>query len=725
KLEDPAERNGTSDLLLVDEGIEGDAERGEGDLLIEEADLLKIRLQFLYGDTVVSYEDERPRHIFAREKRIIQIIRDREAEEEAAAIFSELRVRRVKYEGWSVPDSRAVKWLFTHIPLFFEKGYTILGQDQLKRYRVRTGTPQIRVNLSSDLDWFDVQLDVQIEGIKVSLKELMKSIRTHSAIVKLIDNSLAQLPEDWHTKFSHLFHFSRHEESSIKVAHVHAVMLEHLFEDVPLETSDATFAEQVKRLADFEGIAEQPMPQGLQGILRPYQKAGYDWLFFLQRYRFGGCLADDMGLGKTIQALALLLYGKENGVQTPSLIVCPTSVVFNWEQEIAKFAPQLIAITHTGQNREREGEPFKGVDVVLTTYGVMLRDYPFLQQTTFHYVILDEAQKIKNPLSQTSGVVRLLHSDHRLALTGTPVENGTIELWSLFAFLNPGLLGSVHYFRKAFALQIEKYGDTQAAGLLQKMIFPFILRRTKENVAPELPPKMEQIFWCEQTPQQKELYERWRDFYRAKILKQIDEQGLDQSRMNVLEGLLRLRQIACHPNLVEVNGDGDSGKFDALIDLVEEIVQGGHKLLLFSQFVKMLDIIRPRLEASGIVYEYLDGSTKNRKERVQRFQNDASIKAFLISLKAGGAGLNLTAADYVIHYDPWWNPAVEQQASDRTHRIGQDKNVFIYKLITRGTVEEKILTLQERKAKLVKDLITVEGGILKMLGREEIEALFS
>ena len=443
-------------------------------------------------------------------------------------------------------------------------------------------------------------------------------------------------------------------------------------------------------------------------------------------YEFGGCLADDMGLGKTIEALVFLQSLKEIGeAEKASLLVLPRSLLVNWQREAARFTPTLKVHFHFGAGREDDLSIFEQHDLVLTTYGTLLRDIDKLRKYPFHYVILDESQAIKNPLAKTSKAARLLRSDHRLVLTGTPVENSTFELWSQFAFLNPGLLGNLEYFKSEFGNPIEKQGDEQASQFLRKMVYPFILRRTKSQVAPELPPRTERVVYADMEPAQRKFYNKTRDYYRAMLLGVIEEQGMNNARMKVLEGLLRLRQICNHPRLVKDDFHGDSSKFELLIETLETLQSEGHKALVFSQFVQMLSLVRNEMDLKKIPYVYLDGQTRKRQERVDTFQNDPTIPFFLISLKAGGLGLNLTAADYVIHIDPWWNPAVEMQATDRTHRIGQDKPVFVYKLITRDSVEEKILELQEKKKNLVDQLIITEGSFFKSLTAEDVERLFS
>jgi non-specific serine/threonine protein kinase len=378
-----------------------------------------------------------------------------------------------------------------------------------------------------------------------------------------------------------------------------------------------------------------------------------------------------------------------------------------------------------GNARKKDTAEFDQYDIILTTYGTMLRDVDLLRTYRFHYVILDESQAIKNPLAQSAKACRLLNSEHRLVMSGTPVENNTFELWSQIAFLTPGLLGSMEYFKREFALPIESKQDEATAQLLRKLVYPFILRRTKEQVAPELPPRTERILYTDMEPAQRKLYNQTRDRYRGILLGLIESEGFDNVRMKILEGLLRLRQICIHPVLVEPTYRGEAPKFELLFETLETLGAEQHKALIFSQFVETLHIVRKELDERHISYAYLDGKTRDRQQQVDTFQNDPQVRFFLISLKAGGLGLNLTAADYVIHLDPWWNPAVEMQANDRAHRIGQNKPIFIYKIIARDTVEEKILQLQDRKRALVNQLITNEASFFKSLTPDDVKVLFS
>ena len=688
---------------------------------------LLVNLRFCYGGVEVDRNDVRMTlwGSDGRANGFVKVLRN--GVEEAAALDVLLRtgLKLTKDGRITTRKGLSLDWLLDEVPKLVAAGFTLFGEEKLQRFKVNRAVAQIRVAVESGIDWFDLNVEIDFGGMLLSLKELQKAMKLKSRYVKLADGSLAQLPEYWLQRFQHVLNFAEAEEGRLKFSHFHVTLIDELFAQASQKTFDQSYQEKVRQLQNFVGIKNVPVPASLQGTLRPYQSAGFDWLQFLKEFRFGGCLADDMGLGKTIQALALLLSVQQEEPIAPSLIVTPTSVIFNWMNELNRFAPSLRVYNQTGGERDRSTKNYNEYDVVLTSYGTLRRDILFLKDVQFNYVILDESQFIKNPLSQTAKAAKVLKSKHRLALTGTPVENTTVELWSLFSFLNPGLLGNLNYFKEAFARPIEQNRDAGAVELLRKMVFPFVLRRTKDQVEKELPPKVENIVYCDMSPPQAKLYTQWRDYYRAALLKQIAEVGLHKARMNVLQGLMKLRQIACHPVLVEESYHHKAGKYDALVEYFDELLAEGHKVLLFSQFVKMLTVIRRHLDSAGIPYEYLDGKTRDRKSCVERFQTDDTCKIFLISLRAGGTGLNLTAADYVIHYDPWWNPAVETQATDRSHRIGQDKRVFVYKLITKGTVEEKILQLQERKKELVSNIIATDTGLFKHLTVEDIEGLFS
>ncbi|HEX5839825.1 MAG TPA: SNF2-related protein [Anaerolineales bacterium] len=623
-------------------------------------------------------------------------------------------------------------FLMHSIPALLKAGFEIYGEDNLKLGRINRNTPALRVSISSGIDWFDLKTVVEFGDQQASFHDIRKALKRGENYIKLADGSIGQLPAEWLEKYKHLWGLAQETEDGFRVNDLHLSLIDSLLEEDTTIQTPPDLIQRRERFRHFERIAPQPLPRGFTGELRPYQKHGYDWLHFLRQYKFGGILADDMGLGKTVQVLAYLQALQEQactgtgrrGGKCTALLVVPKSLITNWQRESETFTPGLRFLEYMGNFRNRDIANFDDYDVVITTYGTMLRDIEILRKYNFHYVILDESQAIKNPLAKSAKAARLLKAEHHLVMTGTPVENNTFELWSQFAFLNPGLLGSMDYFKKEFANPIESAGDEKSAELLRKLIYPFILRRTKEQVALELPPRTERIVYTEMASAQKKLYAQTRERYRAELLGLIEREGINDARFKILEGLLRLRQIAIHPALVDRKYKGDAPKFDMLLETLETLQAENHKALIFSQFVETLKLVKKELDARKIKYVYLDGQTPKRQTRVDLFQNDPSYPFFLISLKAGGVGLNLTAADYVIHLDPWWNPAVEMQASDRAHRIGQTKPVFVYKIIARETVEEKILLLQEKKRALVKSIIATESSFFKSLTRDDVKNLF-
>lgn len=628
-------------------------------------------------------------------------------------------------------------FLKNFVPKLAEAGVEVYGEADLKLARINRARPTISFSVTSGIDWFDVKTVINYGDLEVSLAEIRKSLRKHERFIRLVDGSIGEIPDEWLEKYKHLFGLGEASEDGLRLSRHHVTLLDQLLSDNEHVQTDKQFEVARAWLKNFDGIRSRELPSGFIGELRPYQKAGFDWLHFLREARFGGCLADDMGTGKTIQALCFMQSLKEEHAakyagkrgrrerKPTHLLVVPRSLIFNWEREAQRFTPDLKVLNFAHAERASDLKEFDKYDIVLTTYGVMLREIERLMEYEFDTVILDEAQAIKNPVSESAKAARLLRGRNKLTLTGTPVENNTLELWSQFAFLNPGLLGSIDYFREGFSGPIERQGDEQATQTLRRMVYPFILRRTKDQVSLDLPPRSEKILWEEMEPEQRRIYNLTRDEYRAKILQLIDDKGLKDARFRILEGLLRLRQICNHPILVDPKYHGSSAKLEALMEAIETLNAEGHKALVFSQFVRMLRLIERQINKAKIPYSYLDGSTLNRQARVDAFQNDEQTRIFLISLKAGGVGLNLTAADYVIHVDPWWNPAVEMQATDRAHRIGQDKPVFVYKLMMKDSVEEKILQLQERKRNLVRQLISTEAGFFKSLTASDISELFS
>jgi len=693
---------------------------------------LRIRLRYVYGEHEVS--DIMPGDAVSIVKAaggqetdtFIRIRRKPNAEQ---TLWSNLLQHGLKTGGDNNTFALRARvtpldFLIHHVPRLLEAGFEVYGQDELKSIRVNRNKPSLRLTVSSGIDWFDLDAAATFGDIDLPLASLYDAIKKREKFVKLADGSIGAIPPEWIERYRHLFALAEKKGDSLRVAARQQILIEDALAQADQADVDAEFAERRERLRTFDSIDNhRTLPAGFVGELRPYQKAGFDWLHFLHDYEFGGILADDMGIGKTVQTLTFLLSLKENGEATGSnLIVMPRSLLFNWEREASKFTPGLKVLVHS-DNRTKVARHFERYDLVLTTYGVLLRDIEMLRKHKFHYAILDESQAIKNPLSQTGRAARLLNADHRLTLTGTPVENSTIELWSQFAFVNPGMLGGLDYFRDEFAAAIEKGNDPESAKLLRKMVHPFILRRTKDQVAPELPPRTERILYAEMEPEQQAFYDKTKAEYKAELLGVIENLGMNNARMRILEALLRLRQIANHPKLVDPTSKAGSSKFDLLIETLSTVTSENHKALVFSQFVSMLSLVRTELDKTQIAYSYLDGRTRNRQEKVDEFQNRSDLPLFLISLKAGGVGLNLTAADYVIHIDPWWNPAVERQATDRTHRIGQDKPVFVYKLITRGTVEEKILELQDKKRALADTLISTEEGFFKSLTAQDVAEL--
>ncbi|GAB3174305.1 DEAD/DEAH box helicase [Telluribacter humicola] len=620
-----------------------------------------------------------------------------------------------------MPKSQAFGWLQSHAIMLAEQGITIRqSTTDTKRYFL--GYSSLDVSITEGRDWFDIYARVRFGDFEIPFIKLRQYILNRKREFALPNGEIAVIPEWWFTKYSELFSFvENNTESEGLMLRKHHLML---VQELQKESLAATIiSRRLESLRNFEEIEQYEQPTEFKGTLRPYQKAGYDWLRFLNQYRFGGCLADDMGLGKTVQTLALLQSQKEAGIQEPTLLVMPTSLLYNWALEAQRFTPDLRIFMYTGTYRDKNTEQFKDYDLILTSYGIVRLDVDLLKQFRFNYVILDESQAIKNPSSHITKAVMQLNSAYRLILTGTPLENSTMDLWSQMTFANPGLLGSQTFFRNEYQVPIEKRNDEEKTQRLYNLIKPFILRRHKSQVATDLPEKVESTHYCEMTEEQEKKYEEAKSYYRNLILQSIDKDGMARSQMMVLQGLTKLRQLANHPQMVDETYESNSGKFEDVLHKLETAIGENHKILVFSQFVKHLDLFRKYLDRKHISYAYLDGSTKDRQTQVEEFQNDESIKVFLISLKAGGLGLNLTAADYVFILDPWWNPAIEAQAVDRAHRIGQDRTVFTYKFITKNSVEEKILALQRSKRQLADELISNEDGFIKSLTREDVMAL--
>ena len=583
----------------------------------------------------------------------------------------------------------------------------------------------VAIAVSSGIDWFDLEGHVAYGEDRVALPALLAAVHRGDSFVTLGDGSIGLLPEEWLRKHATLASLGTADGDRLRFKSSQVALLDALLAAQPEATFDETFARARRELIAFDGITAVDPPASFSGTLRGYQREGLGWLLFLRRFGFGGCLADDMGLGKTVMVLALLAHRHAEHADEaggPALVVAPRSLVFNWRQEAARFTPHLRVLEYTGSGRAAQRDRIAGQDIVLTTYGTLRRDAAHLSEIPFEYVVLDESQAIKNAASASAKATRLLNARYRLALSGTPIENHLRELWSLFEFLNPGLLGSASVFDHTGGRHL----DEASVALLSRGLRPFILRRTKEQVAPELPAKTEQTLHCELERPQRALYDELRDHYRRTLLARVNGGGLGRAKLQVLEALLRLRQAACHPGLIDAKRAKDpSAKLDVLIPHVLQAVEEGHKTLVFSQFTSLLAILRARLDTEGVAYEYLDGRTRDRESKVARFQTDPECRLFLISLKAGGVGLNLTAAEYVFLLDPWWNPAVEAQAIDRAHRIGQDRHVFAYRLIATNTVEERVLELQQSKRILADAILTADESLIRSLKREDLELLLS
>lgn len=567
------------------------------------------------------------------------------------------------------------------------------------------------LNVSSSTDWFDLKLEAHFGNMSFTDAALLKALESKSGLIQLSDGSLGMLPKDFLERYASVSQFGEKTEGGgVRFSRSQGLMLNSALADEERLKADSRFLSFREKIQKFQGVETAKAPAGFKGKLRNYQQEGLTWLRFLEEFETGGILADDMGLGKTIQVLAFL-QGRTKKNKLPNLVVTPKSLAFNWIDEASRFVPNLKVVRYTGAGRSQKLKELQEADVVITTYGAVRTDIEKLEGVDFDVAIVDEAQAIKNAKSQSAMACKRIKANQRLALTGTPVENSLNDLLSILEYTNPGLLS-----------QKDLSQDTQ--GALARMLKPFMLRRTKEKVLTELPDKSEQVLFCEMSTEERDFYNAIRDRYRASIAEKIEKSGLGRSKIHVLEALLRLRQAASHPGLVdETKKPETSAKLSLLLNHVQEVTQEGHKVLVFSQFTSLLALVRTMLDEAKIPYEYLDGQTEDRKAPVERFQTDPKIPVFLISLKAGGTGLNLTAADYVFILDPWWNPAVEAQAIGRAHRMGQTQKVIAYRMITQGTVEEKILELQKTKKDLAESIISEDKDFLKKLTKEDLEMI--
>ncbi len=692
---------------------------------------LMIRPEFSYNGIEVDYSDE-PWHLTEEGSSIAIVRRNKEREK---ALYERLRGLHPSFANqrnntyYYLPFDDVMKrgWFVGMLRTIQDEGLSIHGFESLQKFKYSTHDPTITIQAGTAEDCFELRVSVRWGEQQVSLKEIRHAVLHHQDTLMLEDGTLGHIPEAWISQYSMLLRTATEDNGVLRLSKMHYTVLEDILDKIEGADLRREIEDRKKKMVGYDTLPKAPLSPAITAQLRPYQLSGFHWLQTLDELGWGGCLADDMGLGKTLQTISFIQYIREKYAGSTQLVVCPTSLIFNWEGELQKFCPSLKFHIHYGAQRALTEAHFTDNDVILTTYGVVRNDQEQLSGFLWQYIILDESQAIKNPDAQVTKAVRELRAVNRVILSGTPVQNNTSDLFAQFSFLNPGLLGNREYFNREFAIPIDKIGSQQKTQELRKLIYPFTLRRTKEQVAKDLPDKTVSILWCTMESGQRRIYNQYRDAYRTKLLKKIDEDGIERSGIDVLEALLRLRQLCDHPALVETT-EGTPCSSVKIEELIRELREnaGHHKVLVFSQFTQMLALIREEFEKAGITYCYLDGKTPmpKRKEQVTRFQDDDSIKAFLISLKAGGVGLNLTVADYVYLVDPWWNPAAEQQAIDRAHRIGQTRKVFAYKMICKDSVEERILKLQERKQSLADDLIQEDSGFVKNLSRDDIEFLF-
>ena len=722
----------------------------EQDLAMRPTIIVKFRydnslyLADAVSDVFVSLEMKHDNYSFRK------FVRNHEWEEEQLGFLKKLDLK-YKNGFWNPKDNdetdnyySPVLWLSKNRETLEKQGFQIQQNKLSKKYY--TGTQILDIQVKSDEDWFDIYAIVKFGLFQIPFIRLRKHILNGIREFELPSGEIAVLPLEWFSSYREIFPFAKTDGNILKLKKHHFQLLQDKVKGI-----DRNYFDKLEEINTSFGNPVE-LPKDLKAELRNYQKEGFSWMYHLYENQLGGCLADDMGLGKTLQTLALLLKIKkaksqivvpkkddqlqfslfdqpEAGapLQPASLIVMPTSLIHNWENEIRKFAPSLKVYKHVGGLRNKSNKMAQTIgyyDVILTTYGTMRNDAEMLRSFDFWYLILDESQNIKNSSSKTYKSILEIRSKHKLVITGTPIENSLSDLWSQLNFLNKGLLGSLPYFKREFITPIEKKNDEEQQKKLQKLIHPFVLRRKKEEVAKDLPAMTEQIRYCEMTEDQKEIYDTEKSAIRNAILKNIESNGLKKSALVVLQGLTKLRQLANHPSLVSKENEMESGKFNEIYRNLKNLLAENHKVLIFSSFVKHLELLQAKIESKNWKYSMLTGKTMNRQEVIRQFQEDSNNHIFLISLKAGGVGLNLTSADYVFIIDPWWNPAAENQAINRAHRIGQDKKVFVYRFITEDSIEEKIQILKSRKSALAEKFIGSNNPI-DGINEEEIMSLFS
>jgi len=720
------------------------------------------RLSFQYGDIECCRPATRTRETHMQGNTAYIVSRNAEFEQQAQGMLRMQGLRLDDAQGadtmdWFCPvRSRAETSLFWYefmqssVAELQRQGWQIEFDDSFGLAIEEAGEWHAHVEVDAGDKWFNLKLGVDIDsdGKQLNLLPVLLEILQQHRRPELLRESLLQSPDyfiqledDRLLKldsarmlaiFDTLLELydsdPLNQDGGLLLSRHQGVQMNALLENPDLHWHGAgTLQELNKKLRDFDGIRNVDNPRGLQTELRDYQQQGLNWLQFLREFEFNGILADDMGLGKTVQTLAHLLLEKESGrMQQPCLVIVPTSLVSNWAREARLFTPDLNVLILHGSDRHGRFDQIDDHDMVITTYPLLRRDKEKLLEHEFYTIVLDESQFVKNPKSKTTQVVFLLKARHRLCLTGTPLENHLGELWSMFHFLMPGFLGGLTRFNSLFRNPIEKQGDGMRQEQLRQRIKPFLLRRSKQDVASELPAKTEIIRSVSLQGKQRDLYESIRIAMDAKVRQEITSKGLSRSHIMILDALLKLRQVCCDPrtlSLSQASNVKQSAKLDLLMDMLPEMIEEGRRILIFSQFTRMLSLIEDELQSAEIDYCKLTGQTQKRDEQVDRFQS-GEVPVFLISLKAGGVGLNLTAADTVIHYDPWWNPAAENQATDRAHRIGQDKPVFVYKLIAEDTIEDRILALQKNKQALADSIYQEAGSQGNQLTAEDLSELF-
>lgn len=746
---------------------------------------LYVGLYFKYGNWSFPYHVNKRVNVSLDKKEdtwlFHRIRRSYTWENEKISALREMGLENAEGSLFRLPESKQgyelIEWLNTNADALRRAGFVIEQEQGEVNYYL--GEINLDVVVNKENDWFEVQAMVKFGTFMIPFIRLRKHILDRKREFLLPDGSIAILPEEWFSRFARIVHLGEVDGETFRLKNMHFSLLDDLGEYLKDEVSVPEGWESILHEGE---IPAYELPEGMNANLRSYQQEGYNWIRYLFDHNIGALLADDMGLGKTLQTLnvvqhlsnerrrmvrenlckptvgatakkasqgnparvqlnlfdtaadtGVLEYDEQTDSQTlhqipgPCVVIAPKSLLYNWQAEAKKFAPGMHVVIYGGMMRERLLPHLQDADLVVMSYGTMRNDSEELSRFRFNCLILDESQAIKNPGSQTARNLLKLNAARRLALTGTPIENTLLDIWSQMNFLNPGLLGSYHYFEKQFIKPIERNADPRRSAELRKILDPFVLRRTKKQVASELPEKVEKVHYCEMSEEQAQLYEKVKSQYRNEILEHVQQVGISRSRLKIFNGLMHLRQLALNPVLKDEEYQGKSGKDEEIHHMLLRALEGGHKVLLFSQFVSYLSVYRQSLEAEGIPFCYLDGSMdpRQRAEQINEFQNNPDIKVFLLSLRAGNSGINLTAADYVFLADPWWNPFTMRQAEDRAHRIGQERTVFSYKFITKDTIEEKILRLQQKKTELAGSIIPDEDSILGSLNMVELEDLLN